>query len=37
MNTQLRSLSFDDVLFVVTVMAPVSALLSGALALVVVG
>lgn len=37
MNTKLHSLSFDDVLFVVTVFAPVSALLSGALAIVAVG
>jgi hypothetical protein len=32
MNTTLHSLSLDDVLFVITVLAPVSALLSGALA-----
>jgi hypothetical protein len=37
MNTTLHSFSLDDVLFVVTVFAPVSALLSGALAIVVAG
>jgi hypothetical protein len=37
MNTKLHSLSLDDFLFVVTVFAPVSALLSGALAIVAAG
>ena len=37
MNTTLHSLSLDDILFVVTVFAPVSALLSGALAIVAAG
>jgi hypothetical protein len=37
MNTTLHSLSLDDFLFVVTVFAPVSALLSGALAIVAAG
>jgi len=37
MKTTLHSLSLDDVLFVVAVFAPVSMLLSGALALVAVG
>jgi hypothetical protein len=37
MKTTLHSLSLDDILFVVAVFAPVSMLLSGALALVAVG
>jgi len=37
MNTTLHAFSLDDVLFVVTVLAPVSALLTGALAIVVAG
>jgi hypothetical protein len=37
MKTTLHSLSLDDVLFAVAVFAPVSMLLSGALALVAVG
>jgi hypothetical protein len=37
MNTTLHSLSLDDVLFAVTVLAPVSALLSGALAIAALG
>lgn len=37
MKTTLHSLSLDDVLFVVAVFAPVSMLLSGAMALAAIG
>jgi hypothetical protein len=37
MKTTLHLISLDDVLFVATVLAPVSALLTGALALVALG
>jgi hypothetical protein len=37
MNTKLHLLSLDDVLFVVALFAPVSVILSGALALVALG
>jgi len=36
MNIKLHAVSLDDVLFAVTVFAPISALLSGALAIVAV-
>jgi hypothetical protein len=37
MNTKLHLLSLDDVLFVVALFAPVSVILSGALAVVALG
>ena len=37
MNTKLNLLSLDDVLFVVALFAPVSVILSGALAVAAIG